>query len=479
MSETLPRDLAGTIPAQATPTTVPTPGNQTHALEDLRRRVAGRLHTPADETWDAVRTPWVVNVQQHPMAVLEVSDTDDVIAAARWAVDHGAQVTAQPTGHGAGQSFDQVLLLRTRALGGIEVDVQRRTAWVGAGVKGGELLAELDGTGLTFLAGSNPDPTVVGMTLTGGISWFSRGYGLGADSIVTVELVDGLGRWRRVSATEDPELFWAVRGGGGDFGIITRMEVALHPAPEVYGGRLLWPIEQMGEVLRTFKAVTEEAPDELTVWYHTYQFPPMPEIPEPIRGKGFAAIAVAFLGGRVAAEELLAPFRALPGLAMDLMGEVPLAELGSIADEPTEPMPGLQRSALLTHLDDDTIDGLVAVVGADSGSPLPIVQIRHLGGAFAETAQGGGAHGPVTESYNLFALGVPAVPELVEVIGVFFGRISAAVAHVASGRTLLNFLDGTEDPGRWWSPETRARLARAKQASDPLQTIRSNRPVNS
>ena len=140
-------------------------------------------------------------------------------------------------------------------------------------------------------------------------------------------------------------------------------------------------------------------------------------------------------------------------------------------------MPAMQRSALLTHLDNDAIDGLVAVVGADSGSPLPVVQIRHLGGAFAETKDGAGAHGPVTEPYNLFALGVPAVPELVEVIDVLFGRVSAAVAHVSSGRTLLNFLDGIEDPGRWWSAETRARLQHVKQGSDPLHTIRSNRPV--
>ena len=173
---------------------------------------------------------WIVNIPQHPMAVLEVHDVDDVIAAVRWAVDHGAQVTAQPTGHGANDTLENAVILRTRALGGIDVDLERRTAWVGAGVKAGELCDELDGTGLIFLCGSNPDPTVVGMTITGGISWFGRAYGLGADSIVTVEIVDGLGRLRRVSATEDPELFWAVRGGGGDFGIITRVEVALHPA---------------------------------------------------------------------------------------------------------------------------------------------------------------------------------------------------------------------------------------------------------
>src|SRR6185436_11727598 len=148
----------------------------------------------------------------------------DVLAAVRWAVDHGFEGTAQPTGHGGMTTLDQTLLLRTRALGGIEVDVQRRTATIGAGVKAGELCTALEGTGLTFLCGSNPDPSVTGMTITGGISWFGRAYGLGADNIVSVELVDGLGRVRRLSATEDTELFWAVRGGGGDFGIITKVE---------------------------------------------------------------------------------------------------------------------------------------------------------------------------------------------------------------------------------------------------------------
>ena len=149
-----------TIPSQATPA-----GNQTHALEDLRRRVVGRLHTPTEGTWDVVRTPWVVNIPQHPMAVLEVHDADDVIAAVRWAVDHGLQVTAQPTGHAGMTSLDQTLLLRTRALGGIEVDVQRRTATIGSGVKAGELCDALEGTGLTFLCGSNSDPSVTGMTI--------------------------------------------------------------------------------------------------------------------------------------------------------------------------------------------------------------------------------------------------------------------------------------------------------------------------
>ncbi len=451
--------------------------NQTHVLDDLRRRVTGRLTTPADEGWELAKMAWVVNIPQHPMAVLEVHDVDDVIAAVRWAVDNGTQVTAQPTGHGANDTLEQAVILRTRALGGIDVDLQRRTAWVGAGVKAGELCTALEGTGLTFLCGSNPDPTVVGMTITGGISWFGRAFGLGADSIVAVEIVDGLGRLRRLSATEDPELFWAVRGGGGDFGIITRVEVGLHPGPVVYGGQLMWPVEKMHEVLTAFRDITRTAPEELTLWFHTWNFPPMPELPEPIRGKSFTGVAVAFLGTPEEGEQLLAPFHAVEGMAMGGMRVVPLGELGSIAAEPTDPMPGMQHSRLLNDLDDDTITAVTDAVGPGSGSPLTIFQIRHFGGAFARVQEGGGSHGPVTEPYNVFALGIPAVPELVEPISAYFERVDAAVSRVASGRTLLNFLESGQDPSLWWSTETRERLVRAKQSTDPLQTIRSNRPV--
>ena len=447
------------------------------ALADLRRRVAGTLHTPADDTYAMASTPWVVNVPQRPLAVLEVRDADDVIAAVRWAGEHDVTVTAQPTGHSPSDVLEGVLLLRTRALGEISVDVEARTATVGAGVKAGGLLAALDGSGLTFLAGSNPDPTVVGMTITGGISWFGRAFGMGSDSIVAVDLVDGLGRRRTVTQESDPELFWAVRGGGGDFGIVVRMTVALHPAPELYGGRLLWPLERVSEVLDVFRAQTGVAPEQLTTWFHTYAFPPLPELPEPIRGKSFAGVAVAFLGGAEDGERHLAAYRAIPDLAMDLVGPVPLADLGSIADEPTTPMPGLQRSRLLERLDDETTAALVAAIGPDSGSPFTIVQIRHLGGAFTRTRDGAGSHGPVTEAYNLQAIGIPAMPELVPVIEGAFARLAEITNDVASGRTLLNFLEHDEDPTRWWTPEVRARLAQAKAATDPLGTLHSNRPV--
>ncbi len=453
-------------------------GNTAHAIADLRRRVVGTVHTAEDPTWDRARMAWTVNVDQHPLAVLEVHDADDVQTAVRWAVDHGVDVTAQPTGHSpSAEAAAGVLLLRTRALDEITVDVQRRTAWVGAGVKAGELLAALDGTGLTFLAGSNTDPTVVGMTITGGISWFGRAFGIGADSVVTVELVDGLGRLRRLSASEEPELFWAVRGGGGSFGIVTRVEVALHAAPTLYGGRLLWPLEQTAPVLEAFRTVTATAPPELTLWFHTYQFPPLPELPEPIRGRSFVSVAAAFLGEADDGERLLAPFRAVAGVAMDLMRSLPVSALGSIADEPTDPMPGLQSSHLLRELDDATAESIVSLVGPGSDTPLTIFQIRHLGAAFADAVPGGGSHGPVTEPFAVMSIGIPAVPELVPAIQGHFARIAEAMAPVDSGRKLLNFLEPGDDPAVWWSAETRARLAAAKQVTDPLGSVRSNRPI--
>jgi len=453
--------------------TVPAP--RTHALDDLRRRVVGTLHTPQDPTWDLARMPWVVNNDQRPMAVLEAHDADDVQAAVRWAVQHEIQVTAQPTGHGTTGAFEHMLLLRTKAMKGIDVDLERRTATVDAGVQAGDLLAALDGTGLTFLAGSNPDPSVVGMTVQGGISWFGRAYGVGADSIVSIEMVDGMGRLRRVDES-DPELFWALRGSGGDFGIITRLELRLHPAPTVYGGRLLWPVEQMGEVLRAFRAVTESAPEELTVWYQTYQFPPFPEVPEPIRGKAFASVAVAYLGSASDAEACLAPFREIPGIVMDLMGEVPMAALGSIADEPTDPTPGLEMSRLLDSIDDDLVDRLEEAVGADSASPLAVFQIRHLGGAFERVLPGQSSFGPVPEQYAMFALVIPGPPGSDLAAAGIFARLDEIIAPYASGRTFLSFLSH-ESTERWWTPETRSRLIAAKQVTDPLGVVRSNRPV--
>ncbi len=241
------------------------PQQERPEIHELRASVTGTVHVPGEPGWDAARTAWAVMVAQHPLAVVEVADADDVRRTVQWAVRHGHQVTAQPVGHGATRALaenrmDRVVVLRTRALNDIEIDIPKGTVTVGAGVKVGELLAALQGTGLTFLAGSSPDPTVVGMTLTGGMSWFGRAYGFAANAVESVQIVDAHGEQRTVTSA-DQDLFWALRGGGGDFGIVTAMEIRLLPGFHLYGGRLLWPVEKMPEVLRAFREVTESAPD--------------------------------------------------------------------------------------------------------------------------------------------------------------------------------------------------------------------------
>ena len=446
-------------------------------LRTLAERVSGPLHTPEDPDWGAVTVPWRCNIAQRPLAVLDARDVHDVVAAVKWAAGHEIPVTTQTTGHGAtlvdgASPADGSLVVRCSGLTDVEVDLEHRTAWVGAGVRAADLLAALDGSGLTFLCGSNPSPTVVGMTVTGGLSWFGRAFGTGADSVRTVELVDGLGRLRRVGP--DDESFWAVRGAGGDFGVVTRMELALHPAPEVYGGRMVWPVEQLREVLAAFRGITATAPRELTLWLQVQHFPDAPFLPEEIRGRSFAGVAYTFLGSEATAQARMAPLAAVPGRLLDTSAPVPVARLGDVAAEPVDPTPAIEYARLLTHLDDDTADALVEAVGARGGTPLTIVQLRHLGGALREG--GTSAYGTIADEFMLQGIGIPAVPELVPVIEGGVAALDASVAGVSTGRAPLAFL-GEDSTDRWWSPETRARLVAAKDELDPLGIIRSNRPV--
>jgi FAD/FMN-containing dehydrogenase len=447
------------------------------ALGELTALLPGQVLAPGDPGWEEHSRGWILSVDQRPRAVLTVRDAEDVVAAVRWAARHGVAVSAQPVGHGATTALDHTVVLRTRALREISVDTERSIARVGAGVKWGELLAATSELGLTGLVGSSPDPSVVGFCLGGGLSWFGRSYGLAAHSVVAIELVDAGGELRRVTAGSDPELFWALRGGGGDFGVVTAMELNLYPAPHVFGGRLLWPIEMARPVLRAFRAVTATAPDALTVWAHLFRFPPLPEVPEPLRGGAFVSIDLTYLGAAEEALALIEPFLALPACRVNTLGTVPLAELGGIAAEPVDPMPASEQSGLLRDLDEAAIDRLLDVVGAGTTAPLAVVQLRHLGGALARASQADGPAGAVVEPYQLFCLGVPVTSEAAAVIEACFADVHTALAGHHTGRTMFTFLGADEDPGRAFPAGALARLRRLKRRTDPYGVIRSNRPV--
>lgn len=255
-------------------------------------------------------------------------------------------------------------------------------------MKWSALQSALDGTGLTGLVGSNPDVSVVGFCLGGGLSWFSRPFGPGAGSLSAVELVDAQGVHRWVSDDESPELMWALRGGGSEFGIVTAVEIDLFPAPEITGGRLVFPAAEAVSVLRAVTALTAVAPPELTVWASIMHFPPIPELPDEIRGQSFCFVDTVLLGPESDLARHLTPIRAAGTVLRDTVRPLQPGDVGGICEEPTDPSPGVHASTMLEALDDDAIDLVIDRAGTAGSLPLTQIQFRHLG-APARTGRAG------------------------------------------------------------------------------------------
>src|SRR4051794_14417806 len=349
-------------------------------VRDVRANLAGELVVPGDPHWDEARLAWHLAVDQRPAAVAIPENVHDVIEVVHWAQEAGFRIAPQGTGHNAPALGDLrgTVLMKMHKLRGVSIDPSTRTARAEAGVIWIEVVRAAAEHGLAALAGSSPDVGVVGYTLGGGLSWLARKHGIGANHVVAVELVTADGEFRRIDRENDPDLFWAVRGGGGAFGVVTAIEFNLFPIAEVYAGHLFFPVERAAEVLRVWRDWTETVPDEITSVGRILQFPPIPEIPEPMRGNSFAVLQAIYSGDDFdEAKRLLEPQRAL-GAAMDTFDVMPVAALSHLHMDPEEPVAGLADGSTLAVLDDETIDTFVTSV---VGTPILAAEIRHLGGA--------------------------------------------------------------------------------------------------
>ena len=442
--------------------------------QDLRDQVSGRVVGPADDDWESARLAWNTRLDQQPLTIVEVESVDDISAAVRIAEQHGVPVTAQPRGHGATPALDGTIMLRPKALQTLEIDADQRVARVGAGVRTQQVNEALTGTGLTGLPGSSGDPTVIGYTLGGGLSWFGRRYGVAAHQVRAVELVVPAGEHVRVTAGSDPDLFWALRGCGGDFGIVTALELGLMPAEHIYGGRLLWSIDHLSSVLAAFAASSAEAPDELTLWVNLLNLPDFEFIPEPLRGRWTVAVDVTYLGDADAAERLLGGLRNAAPLLAGSLDTVPLARLGDICAEPVEPAPAMDRGWLLNAFDGPAIETFLGVVGPGKPSPLTVAQVRRLGGALSRPVDDAGAAGHVPEPYLLTCVGAVPVPPMAEPLAACLADVGAALAPHRSGRAPLN---SGADAAAIYPPDVLDRLRQLKRSRDPGGAIRSNRPL--
>ncbi|MCG5216035.1 FAD-binding oxidoreductase [Streptosporangium sp. KLBMP 9127] len=431
-------------------------------LNELRALVRGRVLLPGDDGFDQARRPWNLAVEQAVPAVVEAADAADVATLVRYARARDLRVSAQPSGHGATGDLDGAILLRTGLLDEVSVDPIARTARIGAGVRWGQIQQAAAEHGLTGLPGSSPAVSVTGYTLGGGLSWFSRAYGWAADSVTAFEVVGADGAQARVTAGSDPDLFWALRGGGGDFALVTALEFDLHPAPALYGGRMLWSADRAADVLDAYRQITAAAPDSLTVWFDLLNFP---------ASTPMVAVDATYLGDPAEGRALLRPLEHLGAALSDSRGAMPVADLGSITAEPTTPGPGMSHGDLLTTLDDVTAKALLAT----PIDPLLSVQIRHLGGALADPSDS--PHGPLTEPYALYLFGVPTTPDAGVAIQARQRQLLQDLTPAISGRKPYTFLKPEESVAKAFAPDVLARLRDIKRRRDPNDTIRSNFPV--
>jgi FAD/FMN-containing dehydrogenase len=446
----------------------------TTPLTGLSAQMTGRVVTPSDPDWDSTRQVFNLAMDLSPAAVALPRDVDDVVAAVEYARANGLRVAAQATGHNADAlgSLEDVLLVDVRELQDVSVNPGTKRVRVGAGVKWERVVPQLSEFGLGALHGSSPDVGIAGYSLGGGMGWLARKYGLQTNSVTTLELVTADGRAARVNAENEPELFWALRGGNGNFGVVTAIEFAVYPVQNLYAGVMFFPFERAGDVLHAWTELLPTLPDEMMTWAKLLQFPDAPDVPEPVRGGSFTVIFGAFLGGEPEGRALLAPVRDL-GPAMDTFAVVPPAALGDMAMDPPDPLPFVSTTALLSDLPSAGVDELVSAVGPGSGSPLAMVELRHMGGALARRSPGAGARATLPGSLAMLSLGVVEDEASTATAKTYLESVDRAVLPYRTG-DYPNFVMEPTDASGFFDADTWARLRLVKALYDPSELFMGN-----
>jgi FAD/FMN-containing dehydrogenase len=284
-----------------------------HAAKALSSDIAGEVFVPGDPGYDQARRAWNLEVDLRPAAVVFPESAAEVVRAVRFARSLGMRIAPQSTGHGASalESLEGAMLLKLSPMRRVDIDRFARTARAEAGAEWQDVTVPAGAVGLAALAGTSPNVGVTGYTLGGGMGWLARRYGLAANSVTAVEIVTPDSRLVRADAEHEPDLLWAVKGGGGSVGVVTALEMRLYSVGAVYAGALYFPIQRAAEVLHAWRGWTDTAPDEVTSIGRILRVPPLPELPEALRGRAFAVVEAAYLGGPRAGARLMRPLEEL------------------------------------------------------------------------------------------------------------------------------------------------------------------------
>jgi hypothetical protein len=442
--------------------------------------IDGRVATAADSDWDAARAAWNLAADQRPEAVAFAESADDVAKVVRFAATQGMKVAGQGTGHGAVAlgPLDGTILLKTERMRGVQVDADNQTARVEAGVLAEELGAAAQADGMCSMPGSSPNVGIVGYTLGGGLSWLGRRYGFACNRVNAIDVVTADGEQRRVDSENEPDLFWALRGGGGGYAIVTALHVNLLPIAEAYAGALILPAELGADALRAYREWAVSVPDEVTSIARFLRPPPIPDVPEPLRDRPLLTFDATCIGSQEEGEATIAPLREMGEPIMDTFGQIPAAGLSRIHMDPEPPVPGLGHHALLAELPDEAIDAFVGAAGPEAGSPLLLAEIRQLGGALGRPAESGGALSALDAEWAMFGVGMPMTPELGQAIEGSLDQLADTMKPWAAPGGYFNFAERPCDVDAILPPEVCSRLGEVKGRWDPDGMIRSNHALS-
>ncbi|MFB6723546.1 FAD-binding oxidoreductase [Kribbella sp. NPDC056345] len=325
-----------------------------------------------------------------PEVIFEVTSAAEIEEAVRYAVAHDHRIAVQGSGHGLTSGIQKGVLIATRRFNGVRVDATAKTAWVEAGATWRDVMTATAPYGLAPLSGSSPGVGAVAYTLGGGMGLMARKFGYAADHVHRIEVVtaDGVRR----NAEDDPDLFWALRGGGGNFGVVTGMEIALFDVPALFGGSLYFDLAEHPNAVEAWRDWTQSVPNDVTSGVTMIPFPDVPQVPEPLRGKHIAQIQVANLG----AAQVIEPLRAIGRPVLNTVGDLPYVESGKIFAEPESPDSYRAHNALLSDLDPKALRTLPKTA---------IIAIRHLGGALANKVDNAVGHRDASYSLTVLAPG--------------------------------------------------------------------------
>jgi FAD/FMN-containing dehydrogenase len=358
-------------------------------LEALRTRLRGSAILPGDEGYDKARQTWDVKTfDQHPAIVVLPANATDVQSAVIFARQHKLPVAVQGGGHGHPHPADNALLINFANMTDVQIDAEAATARIEPGVLFKMLVEAAHAHGLAPLNGFAASVGVVGYMLGGGLGWLARQYGSGAGSIRSVELVTADGSLLHVNASSHPDLFWGVRGGGGNFGIVTSLECALYPVNEIFAGQVVYPVEQGKDVLNAYLKWTQTLPDELTSALRITHFPPSPDLPPALRGKSVIVVMASYNGEATKGEALFSPMRKLGTVLLDTFAVIPYSQVATIANDPDDAPPFFlynERRAF-QNLAPKDIDTLLNIAG-NRASGIFQTEIRQLGGVLARQSE--------------------------------------------------------------------------------------------